>query len=64
MIVDCHMPDVDGFMLVEEIRKSRELRSLITVMLTFGGRRGDGQRCKELGIAAYLNQAYFAVRIT
>ncbi len=54
MVVDCHMPDKDGFMLVEELRELPELQNLVTVMLTSGGRRGDGQRCKELGIAAYL----------
>jgi two-component system sensor histidine kinase/response regulator len=48
------MPDVDGFMLVEEIQRSPELSSLVTIMLTSGGQRGDGVRCKELGIAAYL----------
>ena len=30
------------------------MQGLVTVMLTSGGQRGDGQRCKELGIAAYL----------
>ena len=54
MVVDCHMPDMDGFMLVEAVQKLPELEGLVTVMLTSGGRRGDGQRCKELGIAAYL----------
>jgi two-component system sensor histidine kinase/response regulator len=54
LIVDCHMPETDGFMLVEEIRKSPALAGLVTVMLTSGGQRGHGQRCKELGIAAYL----------
>lgn len=54
MIVDCHMPEVDGFMLVEEIRQQPHLNSLPTLMLTSGGQRGDGARCKELGIAAYL----------
>jgi PAS domain S-box-containing protein len=54
MIVDCHMPDVDGFMFVEHLRELPEMQDLVTVMLTSGGQRGDGQRCKELGIAAYL----------
>lgn len=54
MVVDCHMPDIDGFMLLERVQKLRELNGLITVMLTSGGQRGDGVRCKELGIAAYL----------
>ena len=54
LIIDCHMPEIDGFMLAEEIRKAPELANLKTVMLTSGGQRGDGQRCKELGIAGYL----------
>jgi PAS domain S-box-containing protein len=54
MVVDCHMPDMDGFMLVEAVAQQAKLSGLVTVMLTSGGRRGDGQRCKELGIAAYL----------
>jgi two-component system sensor histidine kinase/response regulator len=56
MIVDCHMPDVGGFMLVEEIRKIPKLQGLMTMMLTSGGQRGDGARCKELGIGAYLTK--------
>jgi two-component system sensor histidine kinase/response regulator len=54
LLADCHMPDVDGFMLVEQIQQSAELSNLVTIMLTSGGQRGDGVRCKELGIAAYL----------
>jgi two-component system sensor histidine kinase/response regulator len=54
MVADCHMPDVDGFMLVEQVQRSPDLSSLVTIMLTSGGQRGDGARCQELGIAAYL----------
>ncbi len=54
MLADCHMPDMDGFMLVEQVQKSTELAGLVTVMLTSGGQRGDGLRCRELSIAAYL----------
>jgi CheY-like chemotaxis protein len=54
LLADCHMPDIDGFMLVENIQRTPELRQLATIMLTSGGQRGDGVRCKELGIAAYL----------
>jgi PAS domain S-box-containing protein len=54
LVADCHMPDMDGFMLVEQIQQSPELSNLVTIMLTSGGQRGDGLRCKELGIAAYL----------
>jgi two-component system, sensor histidine kinase and response regulator len=54
MILDRHMPDVDGFMLAQQIREIPELAGLVTVMLTSGGHRGDGARCSQLGIAAYL----------
>ncbi|MGP0074740.1 MAG: response regulator, partial [Bryobacteraceae bacterium] len=54
MIADCHMPDVDGFMLVEQLQQLPAQQGLVTVMLTSGGQRGDGQRCRQLGIAAYL----------
>ncbi len=57
MIVDCHMPVRDGFMLVEEVRSTPELAGVTTIMLTSDGQRGDGgQRRKELGIAAYLSK--------
>ena len=54
MITDRHMPETDGFMLAEQIQKTAELAGLVMVMLTSGGHRGDGARCAELGIAAYL----------
>ncbi len=54
MIVDCQMPELDGFMLVEQIRNKPKLKRPVILMLTSGGQRGDGARCRELGIAAYL----------
>ena len=54
MVLDCHMPDIDGFMLVARVQRLLELDGLVTVMLTSGGQRGDALRCKELGITAYL----------
>ncbi len=54
MVLDCHMPDIDGFMLMEWVRKTAAFEGLVSVMLTSGGQRGDAARCKELGIAAYL----------
>ena len=54
LIVDCHMPEMDGFTLVEQVQKLRELDAPVMVMLTSGGQRGDSLRCKELGVAAHL----------
>lgn len=56
MLVDCHMPDMDGFMLVEAIRRSTFQPMAATIMLTSAGQIEDGRRCRELGIAAYLTK--------
>jgi two-component system, sensor histidine kinase and response regulator len=56
MITDCHMPETDGFMLVERVRMNPKLAEITTLMLTSGGQRGDAARCKDLGVAAYLTK--------
>jgi len=56
MLLDCHMPDMDGFMLVEAMRRSSFQPMAATIMLTSGGHSGDARRCRELGIAAYLTK--------
>jgi len=54
VLTDMHMPKMDGFSLIEQIRQRRELSAAIIMMLTSAGHRGDGARCQELGVAAYL----------
>lgn len=54
IVTDMHMPQMDGFSLVEHIRRSPELAATTIMMLTSAGRRGDAERCRELGVAAYL----------
>jgi CheY-like chemotaxis protein len=43
-----------GFALIEPIRQRPELNTATIMMLTSAGHRGDGARCLELGVAAYL----------
>jgi PAS domain S-box-containing protein len=54
VVLDAHMPGMDGFSVVEEIRKDPALAGAIVMMLTSSGQRGDGARCRALGISAYL----------
>jgi CheY-like chemotaxis protein len=54
VLIDARMPDMDGFSVAEEIKKDPELVGATLLMLTSGGQQGDGARCRELGIAAYL----------
>jgi two-component system sensor histidine kinase/response regulator len=54
VLTDMHMPTMDGFDLVEHIRQRPELSTATIMMLSSAGHRGDGARCQELGVAAYL----------
>jgi len=54
VLTDMHMPKMDGFGLVERIKDRPELHAPTIMMLTSAGHRGDAERCRELGITAYL----------
>ncbi|MGA9183062.1 MAG: response regulator, partial [Candidatus Acidiferrales bacterium] len=54
ILTDAHMPGMSGFTLIERIRRMPELCTATIMMLTSAGHRGDAQRCKELGVSAYL----------
>jgi len=54
LLLDANMPEMDGFTVVERMRRTPALAGSIVLMLTSAGRRRDAARCRELGIAAYL----------
>jgi signal transduction histidine kinase/DNA-binding response OmpR family regulator len=56
VVLDCYMPDVDSFELAAQLRRTQPFSGLTIVMLTSAGQRGDGARCRELGISAYLTK--------
>jgi len=56
LLLDALMPDIDGFMLVETIKKIPELCHIPIIILTSTGRRGEGRKCRDLGIDGYLNK--------
>ena len=55
-ILDVQMPDMDGFQLVAAVRGEKKLARTRLLMLTSAGQRGDGERCRELGIRGYLTK--------
>ena len=56
VLTDMQMPEMDGFGLAEQIKKNPALTGATIMMLTSGGERGDGARCRELGVKAYLTK--------
>ncbi len=55
-ILDAQMPDQDGFELATAVRADRALKTTRLLILTSAGQRGDGERCRQLGIQAYLTK--------
>ena len=56
VVMDMQMPDMDGFDTSREIRRTPGIEDIPIVILTAGGRRGDGLDCKKQGIRGYLTK--------
>ena len=56
LLTDVNMPDVDGFMLIEKIRRDERLRDLAVIVLTSGDRPGDLDLCEKLDVVAHLRK--------
>ncbi len=56
ILLDAHMPEMDGFTLARRMRGRPDVQAAKLVMLTSGGQPGDAAQCKELGFAAYLTK--------
>ena len=54
IISDVNMPDVDGFMLAQQIRDCAEIHRTPLIMLTSGCRMDDSEKHHELLISASL----------
>ncbi len=54
VLLDGHMPEMDGFALAERIQQGPEGARITVVMLTSAGGPEDIARCRQLGIHAYL----------
>jgi PAS domain S-box-containing protein len=56
ILTDMHMPNMDGFSLVEKIRNTPDSAAATIMMLSSAGRRGDLARCQQLGLSASLTK--------
>jgi CheY-like chemotaxis protein len=56
VLLDAHMPAMDGFMVAEHIKRHPTLTSATVMMLRSGSQPRDAARCRELGITSYLTK--------
>jgi PAS domain S-box-containing protein len=58
LLLDVHMPELDGFCVVEAVRRREEAtgRHLPVIALTARSMKGDRERCLEAGMDDYLSK--------
>ena len=56
VLLDGHMPDMDGFAVAERILLDHRYADLKLVMLTSASQPEDVARCRKFGISAYLTK--------
>jgi signal transduction histidine kinase/DNA-binding response OmpR family regulator/streptogramin lyase len=55
ILIDMHMPDMDGFTLAQKIHQDSRIAATI-ILMTSSGQRGDARKCREAGVSAYLTK--------
>jgi signal transduction histidine kinase/CheY-like chemotaxis protein/HPt (histidine-containing phosphotransfer) domain-containing protein len=56
VLLDFHMPGMDGFTVAEQIRRDAALADTAIIMLTSATQHGMAARCRQLGFAGYLTK--------
>ncbi len=56
VVTGIEISDMNGFDLAKEIRADQSLKDVPIVILTALGWRGDGKRCRDIGINGYLTK--------
>src|ERR1700722_7853086 len=56
VLLDGHMPELDGFQVAEKIKRDRSLKDTAMILLTSGGQIEDVNRAKGCGAAAALSK--------
>ena len=56
IVTDFQMPELSGFDLAKTIKTMDALKRIPIIVLTSGGKKGDGRSCMEIGIDGYLTK--------
>jgi CheY-like chemotaxis protein len=56
VLLDSMMPNVDGFMLAEQLKSLDDYSSVSMMMLSSADRYADAARCRQIGVGAYLTK--------
>jgi CheY-like chemotaxis protein len=56
VLLDAHMPEMDGFTVAERIKKNPCLQGVTILMLSSGDQRNMEVRCRQVGVSIYLRK--------
>ncbi len=56
VIIDAHMPEMDGFELAARIKRAPELARATIMMVSSADLTGEAARCRKLGVASFLTK--------
>jgi two-component system sensor histidine kinase/response regulator len=56
VLMDRQLPDMDGFDLAHTIKKKSQFGDNAIIMITSEGQKGDAEKCRSIGIDAYLTK--------
>ncbi|MEO8493797.1 MAG: response regulator, partial [Planctomycetota bacterium] len=56
VLLDCMMPEMDGFSLARAINRNSALATPTMVMISSAARPGDARRCREIGVSRYMTK--------
>ena len=56
VLADIHLPDGEGFTLIEKLNRTPELAAAAIMMFTPGHKLVEAARSRELGVAAYITK--------
>ena len=59
VLLDLLLPKMDGFHVLEELKKDPEVKDIPVLVLTNLGQKDDVERCFNLGAVDYLIKAHF-----
>ncbi len=63
ILMDIMMPEMDGFEVLEELKKDPATSHIPVIMLTARKSREDMQRAKDLGAVEYITKPFKAVEV-